>query len=365
VQSLDVVVIGGGVIGLAAARALALEGREVVLVESEATLGSHTSARNSEVIHAGLYYPTGSLKARTCVTGSRKLYEYCAERGVQTRRLGKLIVATSDEELSELDRIDAQARENGVEGLSLLKAEEVRQREPAVRAVAALWSPNTGIVDSHGFLSALRADLERLGGNVVMKTKVLGGEIGAQGIELELGGEEPSYVRAQAVVNAAGLWAPDVARTLEGLSEATIPAQRYAKGQYFTLSKPSPFSHLVYPVPVPGALGVHVTLDLAGRARFGPDITWVDSIDYGVDEAQATSFYEAIRRYYPALEAGTLAPGYAGIRPKLVTRGDVADFVVQGRSVHGVRGLVNLYGIESPGLTASLALAELVVQELV
>jgi L-2-hydroxyglutarate oxidase LhgO len=364
VRSLDTVVIGGGVIGLAAARALALRGREVVLVEAESTLGNHGSSRNSEVIHAGIYYPTGSLKARTCVAGKHRLYAYCEARGVQTRRLGKLIVATSDRELPVLERIRAQALANGVDDLVPLTAEEVRRREPAVHAVGALWSPSTGIVDSHEYMTALRQDLEELGGTVVTRTPALGGEVGAHGIELELGGQEPMRVSARTVVNAAGLWAPAVARSLKGLPEKAVPVQRYAKGHYFTLSGRSPFSHLVYPVPVPGALGTHVTLDLAGQARFGPDIEWIDSIDYTFDEARAQGFYDAIRRYYPALEDGALAPGYTGIRSKLVVEAEIADFVIQGRAEHGVAGLVNLYGIESPGLTASLAIAELVADEL-
>ncbi len=351
-------------VGLAAARALALRGREVVLVEAEPTLGSHGSSRNSEVIHAGIYYPTGSLKARTCVSGKLSLYAYCEARGVQTRRLGKLIVATSDDELAVLERLRARALANGVDDLVALTAQELREREPAVRAVGALWSPSTGIVDSHGFMEALRRDLEGLGGAAVTRTPVLAGEVGALGIELALGGEEPARVRARAVVNAAGLWAPAVARSLKGLSPQTIPAQRFAKGHYFSLSGRSPFSHLVYPVPVPGALGIHVTLDLAGQARFGPDIEWSDSIDYAVDESRAELFYEAIRRYYPALADGALLPGYTGIRSKLVGGAEKADFVVQGRDEHGVAGLVNLYGIESPGLTSSLALAELVADEL-
>lgn len=336
-----------------------------MLLEAEAALGTHASARNSEVIHAGLYYPTGSLKARLCVTGNRALYAYCAERGVATRRLGKLIVATCDEELSTLERIRARARENGVEDLVELGPEALRELEPAVRAVGAILSPSTGIVDSHGLLGALRSDLEGLGGNVVVKTPVLGGEVGARGIELELGGQEPTRVRCATLVNAAGLFAPEVSRTLKGLPASTIPTQRYAKGHYFALSGRSPFSHLVYPVPVPGALGVHVTLDLAGQARFGPDIEWINALDYDFDETRVDAFYDAVRRYYPGLEEGALAPGYTGIRPKLGPVGSHgADFVVQGPSEHGVAGLVNLYGIESPGLTASLALGALVAEKL-
>jgi L-2-hydroxyglutarate oxidase LhgO len=359
----DVAVIGAGAVGLAVARALALSGREVFVLEAERFVGFHTSSRNSEVIHAGLYYPTGSLKARSCVAGRRALYAYCAERDVPHRRLGKVLVATCPEEVPALERIHAVAVANGVEDLVWLSASEVKELEPQVSAVRGLLSPSTGIVDSHGFMSALRVDMEASGGHLVLGTPVLSGRVHDDGIELALGGEEPSRVRFRLVVNSAGPWAQTVARTLEGLPQAAIPRQYFAKGHYFVLSGKSPFARMVYPVPAPGGLGTHVTLDLNGQAKFGPDVSWVNGMDYGFDETRAASFYKSIRRYYPGLRDGSLQPGYTGIRPKLSAEGEPpADFVVQGPAVHGVPGLVNLYGIESPGLTSALALAEHVVR---
>ncbi len=365
VDRVDAAVIGGGVIGLAVARALALSGREVVLLEAERVLGSHTSARNSEVIHAGIYYPQGSLKARLCVAGKRALYAYCAAQGVAHRRLGKLIVATRDEDLPALAKIREHAAHNGVVDLEPLSGEQVRALEPQVRAVAGLWSPSTGIIDSHEYMAALRRDAERAGAHVVLASPVTDGRVCDDGIELGVGGAEPMRVLCRSVVNAAGLWAPSVARRIAGIPDATIPRAYYAKGHYFTMAGRSPFRHLVYPVPVPGGLGIHVTLDLAGQVRFGPDVSWLDEVDYSFDAARADSFYQAIRTYYPDLPEGALIPGYTGIRPKLGGAGSPnADFVIQGPRAHGVPGLVHLYGIESPGLTASLALADLVRAEL-
>lgn len=362
---LDAVVIGGGVIGLAVARELSLRGREVTLLEAETRLGNHTSSRNSEVIHAGIYYPQGSLKARLCVAGKGRLYEYCAAADVPHRRVGKLIVATTEAEIGTLENILARARACGVSDLQWLESGDIARLEPAVRAVRGLFSPSTGIVDSHELMCALRRDAEAGGAQVVLNSPVLGGAIAPDGIELRVGGADPSVIRCTTVVNAAGLKAQDVARSLDGLPRPTIPGQYFAKGHYFTLAGRSPFSHLVYPVPVPGGLGVHVTLDLAGQARFGPDVSWLDDVDYTFDEQRAGSFYSAIRHYFPALADGALVPGYTGIRPKLSPAGSPADdFVIQGPRDHGVRGLVNLYGIESPGLTASLALAELAASEL-
>ncbi len=362
---LDAVVIGGGVIGLAVARELALRGREVTLLEAETRLGNHTSSRNSEVIHAGIYYPPGSFKARLCVEGKARLYEYCADAGVPHRRLGKLIVATTEAEVVTLDGILGRAKQCGVDDLEWLDEADIARLEPSVRAVRGLFSSSTGIVDSHELMSALRRDAEVRGAQVVLDSPVLGGAVGANGIELRVGGAEPSLIRCVTAINAAGLRAQDVARSLDGLPEATIPGQYFAKGHYFTLAGKAPFSHLVYPVPVPGGLGVHVTLDLAGQARFGPDVAWVDGVTYAFDETRASGFYAAIRRYFPALPDGDLIPGYTGIRPKLSPPGSPADdFLVQGPADHGVPGLVNLYGIESPGLTASLALAELTVARL-
>lgn len=358
-ERLDVAVIGAGVIGLAVARALALAGREVTVLESEPGIGVHTSSRNSEVIHAGIYYPTGSLKARLCVAGRTALYGYCEAREVGHARLGKIIVAVHDEEIAALERIKAQAEANGVHDLKWLDVAEVRSLEPAVTCVRGLLSPSTGIVDSHGLMNAFRLDAERAGAHVVVSTPIVSGEVHDDGIVLRTGGSDPTKVLCRSVVNCAGLWAQEIARRIEGLPASSIPQGWYAKGHYFVLSGKSPFSRLVYPIPVAGGLGVHVTMDLAGQARFGPDVSWVESIDYGFDETRAASFYPAIRTYFPALAEGALEPGYTGIRPKLSPAGAPAhDFVVQGPGDHRVPGLVNLYGIESPGLTASLALAD-------
>ncbi len=358
-HELDAAVIGGGVVGLAFARALALAGREVTLLEADGRLGNHTSSRNSEVIHAGIYYPQGSLKARLCVAGKHQLYDYCVRAGVPHRRIGKLIVATRDDEVAALEGILRHALASGVSDLEWVEAGSIRQLEPAVTAVRALFSPSTGIIDSHGLMSALRRDAEAAGAVVVLNSPVLGGRVTPAGIELSIGGSEPSVAVCRTVINAAGLHAQTIARSITGIPVASIPGQYFAKGHYFTLAGRSPFNHLVYPVPVPGGLGVHVTLDLAGQTRFGPDVSWLDSVDYGFDESRSASFYDAIRRYYPALADGALQPGYTGIRPKLGGAGTAAsDFVVQTEAEHGVPGLINLYGIESPGLTASLALAE-------
>jgi L-2-hydroxyglutarate oxidase LhgO len=356
----DVAVIGAGVVGLAVARALALAGREVVVIEGERMVGSHTSARNSEVIHAGIYYPQGSLKAKLCVEGKLALYAYCRAKDVAHKNVGKLIVATRDADLAALAGIREHAAHNGVTDLAPLTAEDVHALEPRVTAVAGLWSPSTGIIDSHSYMSALKRDAEEHGANVVLASPVLEGKVRDDGIELTIGGNQPTRVLCKSVINAAGLWAPLVARKIAGIPDATIPGAYFAKGHYFTMAGKSPFTHLVYPVPVPGGLGIHVTLDLAGQVRFGPDVSWLDSVDYTFDPARAGSFYQAIRTYYPDLQDDSLVPGYTGIRPKLAPAGSPnADFVIQGPSEHGVPGLVNLYGIESPGLTASLAIANI------
>lgn len=355
----DVAIIGGGVVGLAIARALAISGRDVVVLEAERMVGSHTSARNSEVIHAGIYYPQGSLKARLCVEGKEQLYRYCAAHDVAHQRIGKLIVATREEELPALAKIREHAAQNGVLDLQPMTGPEVRALEPKVKAVAGLWSPSTGIIDSHGYMAALRRDAELHGASVVLASPVAHGKVRDDGIELTTSGSEPTRALCKSVINAAGLWAPSVARMIEGIPASTIPTPYFAKGHYFTMAGKSPFSHLVYPVPVPGGLGIHVTLDLGGQTRFGPDVSWLDGVDYSFDGARADSFYAAIRTYYPDLPDGALNPGYTGIRPKLGPAGSPnADFVLQGPHEHGISGLVNLYGIESPGLTASLAIAE-------
>jgi L-2-hydroxyglutarate oxidase LhgO len=354
---IDTAVIGAGLVGLAVARALALAGRELVILEAEDAIGTHSSSRNSEVIHAGIYYPQGSLKARACVSGRERLYRYCAERGVPYRPSGKLIVAADAAQLDELEAIRRKAHANGVTDVVRMSAAEVRALEPELRCVAALYSPSTGIIDSHALMLAYLGDAENAGAVLALKSPLHGARVRADGIELHVAGAEPLLARR--VVNCAGLRAPSLARRIGGYPPELAPRELYAKGNYYTLARRSPFTHLVYPVPEPGGLGVHVTLDLGGRARFGPDVEWVDAIDYRVDPRRAERFYAAIRRYWPALPDGALEPGYAGIRPKISGRGEPpADFVVQGPRAHGVPGLVNLFGIESPGLTASLALAD-------
>jgi len=361
----DCVVIGAGVVGLAVARACALAGLETLALEAESAIGTATSARNSEVIHAGLYYPRGSLKARLCVQGRQALYDYCASHGVAHRRCGKLIVATRDEQAGALERIGAAAAANGVHDLRRLDATQARAREPALRCVAALESPSTGIIDSHGLMLSLQGDLESAGGLLALRSPVLSGRVLADGILLRVGGDDPMELIAGRVVNCAGLHAQAVAAAIDGLPPDSIPAGRYAKGNYYALSGKAPFSRLIYPVPEPGGLGVHLTLDQGGQARFGPDVEWVDAIDYSVDPARADGFYAAIRRYWPDLRDGALRPDYAGIRPKLaVPAGQDADFVIRDARTHGIPGLVNLYGIESPGLTACLAIADEVMRRL-
>ncbi|MFZ5792072.1 MAG: NAD(P)/FAD-dependent oxidoreductase [Pseudomonadota bacterium] len=358
-ETVECAVIGAGVIGLAVARRLARAGREVVVLEAADAIGTVTSSRNSEVIHAGIYYPAGSLKARLCVEGRRRLYDFCATHGVAHKRLGKLIVATSPAQISELEALKAKAAANGVSDLEWRDAEAVHALEPELACVAALLSPSTGIVDSHGLMLALQGDGEAVGAGLALDTPVLGGAIEDGGILLHVGGAQPMRLRCRIVVNAAGLGAQAIARALQGLDPATVPGLYYAKGNYFTLSGRTPFRHLIYPVPEPGGLGVHVTLDLQGRARFGPDVEWVTKLCYAVDPRRAERFYDAVRRYWPALPDGALLPGYAGIRPKLSPAGHPSDdFVIQGPAAHGVPGLVNLYGIESPGLTSCLAVAD-------
>jgi L-2-hydroxyglutarate oxidase LhgO len=362
-KTLDAVVIGAGVVGLAAARALAMAGREVVVLEAEPAIGTHTSSRNSEVIHAGLYYPTGSLKARLCVEGKHALYAYCAANDVPHRRIGKLLVATTEAEIANLEAYKAQAEKNGVDDLRWVDAAEARELEPAVSCVRGLLSPSTGIIDSHGLMQAFMRDARRHGAEVVLGTPVVRGEVGGDAIVVETGGDAPVTVHCRALINAAGLYAQTVAARFAGLAPATIPPAHYAKGHYYVLAGRSPFRRLVYPIAVAGGLGTHVTLDLSGQARFGPDVSWVDGVDYAFDDARAPQFYASIRRYWPALPDGALQPGYTGIRPKLGPAGTPAqDFVIQGPAEHGVPGLVNLYGIESPGLTASLAIADAVAR---
>ncbi|MFH0129593.1 NAD(P)/FAD-dependent oxidoreductase [Variovorax sp. VaC1] len=359
-DEIDCVVIGGGVVGLAVARALALAGREVLVLETEGAIGTGTSSRNSEVIHAGIYYPQGSLKARLCVEGKQLLYAYAAERGVPHQRCGKLIVATSAEQAGQLDAIRAKAAANGVDDLVQISAEQAIAMEPQLHCVAALHSPSTGIVDSHALMLSLLGDLENAGGMLALKSPITRAECESDAIVLIA--EDGTTLRCRSVVNAAGLGAPALARRFEGLPAAAVPTEYFAKGNYFTLSGKAPFGRLIYPVPEPGGLGVHLTVDLGGQAKFGPDVQWVASADdLVVDPARGEGFYAEVRKYWPALPDGALIPGYAGMRPKISGPGEpAADFVIDGPEAHGVPGVVNLFGIESPGLTSSLAIGRYV-----
>ncbi len=362
-DSVDCLVIGAGVIGLAIARALARAGREVIVVETENAIGAGVSSRNSEVIHAGIYYPTGLTKTHLCVEGKAMLYRFCSEYGVPHRRCGKLIVAANESEIVGLAALEARARANGVVDLVWLSGAEARAREPKLKAERALLSPSTGIVDSHALMLALWGDAADYGAAIALATPVVSGRAQRDGIIIETGGGETTRLMAAHVVNAAGLGAQALARTIQGVPVDTIPALHLAKGSYFSCSVPSPFSRLVYPMPRDGGLGVHLTLDLAGQARFGPDVEWVDTINYDVDPRRSESFYAAIRTYWPDLPDGALQPAYAGIRPKIARPGGSStDFLIQTEAEHGVRGLINLFGIESPGLTASLAIAQRVAK---
>ena len=369
-DSVDTVVIGAGVVGLAVARALAQAGREVVILEAENAFGTITSARNSEVIHAGIYYPTGSQRATLCVRGKQMLYAHCASHGVPHQRCGKLIVATHPGELAALHTLQATAQANGVDDLQWLSAAQARALEPALACVGALLSPSTGIIDSHALMLSLLGDAERAGAMLALCAPVQGGRVTPGGIELTVGNADtaapPTRLLARQVVNSAGLGAPALARLIEGVPAAHVPQGRLAKGCYFTLAGKSPFSRLIYPAPgQSGHLGVHLTLDLGGQARFGPSFKWVDSLDYQVDEADAHGFEAEVRRYWPGLPDNALQPGYAGLRPKISGPGEpAADFRIDGPALHGVAGLVNLFGIESPGLTSCLAIAEAVVDAL-
>ena len=364
-EEIDTAVVGAGVVGLACARELARAGREVVVLEAENAFGTATSARNSEVVHAGLYYPTGSWRARLCLRGKAMLYDFCASHGVAHRRCGKLVVACSEDELPRLDAVKALAAANGVDDLRRLSAEQAQALEPALACRGALLSPSTGIVDSHWLMLALLGDAEAAGTMLALQSPVLRGRVDGDGAVLEVGGESPMRLRARRVVNAAGLQACTLASRIEGLPARHVPVPRYAQGAYFTLAGAAPFSRLVYPVPGQSShLGVHFTLDLAGQARFGPSFRWVDDVDYRVDPADGAGFAAEIRRYWPGLAdrpADALQPGYAGVRPKISGPGEpAADFRIDGPTLHGVPGLVNLFGIESPGLTAALAIAEVV-----
>ena len=354
----DCVVVGAGVVGLACARRLAMAGLEVIVLERADAIGTETSSRNSEVIHAGIYYAAGSLKARLCIAGKHFLYRYCAEHGVAHVGCGKLIVATDEAQLAQLATIRSNAAAIGMPDLEPWTAAQAQALEPALRCTGALWSPTTGVIDSHGLMLAYLADAERHGAMVAFESPLERAEVTAQGIVLEVGGFDPSRLLARHVVNSAGLHAPELARRFAGRDVAALPTPYYCKGNYYGLAGRSPFSRLIYPVPERAGLGVHVTVDLTGRCRFGPDTEWIDAISYPVDPARADAFYAAVRNYWPELPDGALVPDYAGIRPKLGPAGAPArDFVISGPEQHGVPGLVELFGIESPGLTASWPIA--------
>lgn len=379
VESVDTVVIGAGAVGLAVARELARAGREVLILESQNAFGTGVSSRNSEVLHAGLYYPTGSLKATLCVRGRAQLVEFAQQCHVPYRLTGKLVVATQEGEVPAIERLFAQANANGVKGVQLIDGVAAQAMEPALRAVAALYSPGTGIIDSHALMTALLGQAQAHGAQLALCSPVVGGEVQADGsIALEVGGPEPVRLLARLVVNAAGLTAPALARRIQGLPMATVPDAHFCKGHYFALQGRAPFSRLVYPVHTSAGLGTHLTLDLGGQARFGPDVEWLTAqaaagavvpdalgLDYAVDDARRSAFEHDIRRYWPGLPEAALRPAYSGIRPKTVGPGrPAADFIISGPQQHGVAGWVGMYGIESPGLTACLALAEAVVDAL-
>jgi len=352
-ERLDCVVVGAGVVGLAIARSLALAGREVVVLESESQIGMHSSSRNSEVIHAGLYYPEGSLKAQLCVQGKHMLYDYCEAHHVGCDRLGKLIVAAEPDDLARLESIRQQALKNGVDDLIYPDAEQVRDIEPDIACVGALLSPSTGIVDTHELMTALQGEIEARGGAVVLNSEVLKLASTSRGLQFESDGD---LYECDTLVNAAGLWAAELIRPL-----MRVPAVHFAKGCYYAYSGKSPFRHLIYPLPIDGGLGIHATNDLGGGARFGPDVDWVDAVDYAFDESRKPAFVESIRHYYPGLDESRLAPSYTGIRPKLAgPGGKFADFMIELEQDHCVPGLINLYGFDSPGLTACMAIGDFV-----
>lgn len=363
-ERIDCVVIGAGVVGLAIAARLARSGRDVIVLEASNAIGTGTSSRNSEVVHAGIYYPRDSLKARLCLAGKQALYAYCDRRSIPYRRCGKLIVATDSIQIENLHQLKKKAESNGVFDLQFLSAADVRGLEPDIRCAAALLSPSTGIIDSHALMLSLQGDAENAGAIFAFQSAFEGGAIAPDGIVMRVHGADEEWI-ANTVINSAGLQAQSVASLLSGFPKRTIPPIFYAKGNYFSYSGRANFSHLIYPVPETGGLGVHLTLDLSGRLRFGPDVEWVSSIQYEIDPRRAESFYVDIRKYWPSVGDGLLHPDYAGIRPKLASPTEpAADFRIDDRVAHGVPGLINLYGIESPGLTASLAIAEYVEQRL-
>jgi len=367
-EQLDCVVIGAGVIGLAVAREMALQGRETILLERESAFGTISSARNSEVIHAGIYYPKDSLKAKLCVQGNRLLYEYCRTHQVSTQPYGKLIVATDDSQLNDLQAILYKAHNNQVPDIKMISGDEAKALEPQLHCSAAILSSSTGIVDSHGYMLSLLGGFEDAGGVLAYQSPLISarpvGSNAEQGFILEIGGADGMQIQTRLLINCAGMSAPAIAKKIEGLASEQIPKSYFAKGNYFSLTGKSPFSHLIYPIPEPGGLGVHLTLDMGGQAKFGPDVEWLDieseeQIDYSVDASRGDDFYEAVRRYWPGLKDGSLQPDYSGVRAKIVPPNVPAgDFCFNGPQDHGLQGLFNLYGFESPGLSSSLAIAK-------
>jgi len=366
-EQVDCVVIGAGVVGLAVAREMALQGRETILLERESAFGTVSSARNSEVIHAGIYYPKDSLKARLCVEGNRLLYEYCRSHQVSTQAYGKLIVASDDSQMNDLQAILYKAQNNGVPEIKLISGDEAIALEPNLKCTAAILSSSTGIVDSHGYMLSLLGGFEDAGGMIAYQSPLISakpiGQDAKGGYELIIGGPDGMQLQTHLLINCAGMSAPAVAQKIEGLPRQKIPKAYFAKGNYFSLSGRSPFTHLIYPIPEPGGLGVHLTLDMGGQAKFGPDVEWLDidsegEIDYTVDPKRGDGFYQAVRRYWPGLKDGALQPDYSGVRAKIVPPNSPAgDFCFDGPQSHGLQGLFNLYGFESPGLTSSLAIA--------
>jgi L-2-hydroxyglutarate oxidase LhgO len=360
-EEVDCVVVGAGVIGLAIARSLANKGREVIVLEAENDIGTGTSSRNSEVIHAGIYYQPGSLKAKLCVEGKEALYRYCQERGVEHKRLGKLIVAAQDKDLITLEKLKKTAETNGIPDMVFLSGPDMKSLEPALAGVGALLSPSTGIIDSHGLMLAYQGEAEDLGMVIAFNSPFQSAKVQNDKFLVEVGGDTPLSLTANTLINSAGLGAQDIANNINGLNPAHIPERYLLKGSYFSMAGKSPFTRLIYPVPPDASLGVHLTLDLGGQAKFGPDQEWIDTIDYTTDPSRADGFYASVRQYYPDLADGALEPAYAGIRPKIQAPGDpVADFMIEGPADHGIAGLVNLFGMESPGLTSSLAIGDYV-----
>jgi L-2-hydroxyglutarate oxidase LhgO len=362
---MQVLVIGAGVVGLAVARAAALAGHDVIVAEATSGIGNGVSSRNSEVIHGGMYYPTGSLRARHCTRGRRMLYEFCASHGVPHRKSGKLIVATNEAEAAKIAAIQQQGVTNGVEALELIGGNAARDLEPALTCVAAVWSPETGIIDSHAFMLALEGETEDCGGMIAFETHIERLTPAAHGWSVRFAGADSGALEVDAVVNSAGIGAQALARATDNYPAERVPRLVLARGNYFGYAGRPAFARLIYPAPVDGGLGIHVTLDLAGRMRFGPDVEWIDGESYDVDPRRADMFYDRIRTYWPALEDGKLVPDYCGIRPKLTGPGEpAADFLIDGPAEHGLPGLVHLFGIESPGLTSALSIAEDVVAQL-